>query len=297
MFAEGGIIDSHFSVLVNFYNVKKKGGNYFMKKLMKMLVTSFAIMFMLGISGITANAQSVNESEPNDSMETAQTISANRETASGCVNGSYTGQYVVNGTTSINDSDWYKVYLSAGTQYVTCNGSAFEFYIYDSNGNLFDWATYNKPGFGASAYEFTASSAGYYYVEVIGLSSSSVSYKLAVGGPTYTVDDVALPLGSIPLEGYDYSIRLPMDDINFPEGAIVYTVSISGVSSTATNGVTIINRGSGTTISMTASNLTRTGLVYSNIPLQATWDITFKYKKVTTISPKIIFYYVYPITS
>lgn len=132
-----------------------------MKKLMKVIVTSFAIMFMSGISGITANAQSVNESEPNDSMETAQTISANRETASGCVNGSYTGQYVVNGTTSINDSDWYKVYLSAGTQYVTCNGSAFEFYIYDSNGNLFDWATYNKPGFGASAYEFTASSTGY----------------------------------------------------------------------------------------------------------------------------------------
>lgn len=268
-----------------------------MKKLMKTLVTSFAIIFMLGISGITANAQTVSESEPNDSMETAQTISANRETASGCVSGSYTGQYVVDGTTSINDPDWYKVYLSAGTQYVTCNGSAFEFYIYDANGNLFDGAIYNKPGFGASAYKFTAPSTGYYYVEVLGLSSSSVSYKLAVGGPTYTVDNYSISLGSATFYYEDLYAELPFENLSFPDGAIVYTISISGVSSSATNGVTITNSESSTRISMTASNLTKTGLVYSNMPMRATWEITFKYKQNTTISPRVTFYYVYPITS
>ncbi len=268
-----------------------------MKKFIRTIVTSFAIMFLFGISGITANAQTVSESEPNDSMDTAQTISANRETASGCVNGSYTGQYVVDGTTSTNDSDWYKVYLTAGTQYVTCNGSAFEFYIYDANGNLFDSATYTKPGYGASAYEFFASSTGYYYVEVIGLSSSSVSYKLAVGGPTYTVDDYTVSLGSATFAYEDLYAEMPLENLSFPDDAIAYTISISGVSSSATNGVTITNSKSSTNISMSASNLTRTGLVYSNMQMRATWEITFKYKKNTTISPRVTFYYVYPITS
>lgn len=267
-----------------------------MKRFTKLLVTCFVALLLCGFGGVTANAQTINESEPNDSKETAQTISANRETVAGCVSGSHTGQYVVEGTTSINDSDWYRVYLSAGTQYVTCNGSAFEFYIYNADGRLFDNATYNKPGFGASAYEFTVSSAGYYYVEVIGLSSSSVSYKIAVGGPTYTLDDYTVSLGKATFDYEDLYAELPFENFSFPDDAIAYTISINGVSSSSTNGVTITNSRSSSKISMSASNLAKTGLVYSNMPMCATWEVTFKYKKSTTISPRITFYYVYPIT-
>lgn len=63
----------------------------------------------------------VRETEPNNTMETAGTIMANHETAAQAVSGSRPSQHVVTGSTSNTDEDWFKVYLSAGTQYVTCN--------------------------------------------------------------------------------------------------------------------------------------------------------------------------------
>lgn len=265
-----------------------------MKKILRTVVTSFAVMFMLAFGGITANAQTVNESEPNDTRETAETILANHETAAGCVNGSYTGQYVVNGVTSANDHDWYRVYLDVGYQYVTCNGSAFNFYLYDSDGNYFEGMSYNKPGLGASAYEFYVDVAGYYYVEVVGLSASSVSYKLAVGGPTYTVDHCTENMGSISLEGSDVTRPLQVES-DVPDRAIVYTISIGNVLSTATDGVKMVASTNGTTINMLASNLTKTGLVNLNIPVTEKWYVTFEYRKNITITPKVTFYYVYPV--
>ena len=268
-----------------------------MKKLMRTVVTSFAVVFMLAFGGITANAQTVNESEPNDTRETAETILANHETAAGCVNGSYTGQYVVNGVTSANDHDWYRVYLDEGKQYVTCNGSAFEFRLYDSEGGWIEGMSYTKPGLGPSAYEFKASTTGYYYVEVVGLSDSPVSYILAVGGPTYTVDHCIQPMESISFDGYDETRRLQVESTSVPEDAIVYTISIGGVLSSQTDGVKMVASTNGTTITMLASNLTKTGLVNLNIPLKEVWYVTFEYRKNITITPKVTFYYVYPVTT
>lgn len=67
--------------------------------------------FCLVAGGTTAYAQTVNESDFNDTMETAQLIQANIETAAQVVSGSGSrpNQYVVNGYTSTTDSDWYKV--------------------------------------------------------------------------------------------------------------------------------------------------------------------------------------------
>lgn len=268
-----------------------------MKKILRTVVTSFAVMFMLAFGGITANAQTVNESEPNDTMETAETILANHETAAGCVDVSHTGQYVVKGVTSANDPDWYRVYLDAGDQYVTCNGSAFNFYLYDSDENCFKAMTYSKPGLGASAYKFEVKVAGYYYVKVTGLSDSPVSYILAVGGPTYTVDHCTKTMDSISFEGYDETRELQVESASMPEDAIVYTIYISGVLSTATDGVKMVASTNGTTINMLASNLTKTGLVNLNIPLDELWYVTFKYRKNVTITPKVTFSYVYPVTT
>lgn len=82
------------------------------------------------------NAQTVNEAEPNDTMETAQLIQANKETAAQAVAGSTAGEYVVRGSVSSTDDDWLKVYLDAGTQYVSCNGDNFSFDVYNSNNRL-----------------------------------------------------------------------------------------------------------------------------------------------------------------
>ena len=67
------------------------------------------ICFCLVAGGTTVYAQTVNESDSNDTMETAQLIRANSEAATPAVSGSRPNQYVVNGYISTTDSDWYKV--------------------------------------------------------------------------------------------------------------------------------------------------------------------------------------------
>ena len=78
-----------------------------------------------------ASAQIVGESEPNNTKDMAQLIQATKETAIQAATGSRTDQYVVMGSTSMKDIDWYKVYLSKGTQYVNCNDNDFNFWVYD----------------------------------------------------------------------------------------------------------------------------------------------------------------------
>ena len=73
------------------------------KKLAKMLPTCL----------MSEHAESVRETEPNNTMETAETIMANHETAAQAVSGSRPSQHVVTGSTSNTDEDWVKVYLSA----------------------------------------------------------------------------------------------------------------------------------------------------------------------------------------
>ena len=78
----------------------------------KMIGSLFAvaiICFCLVAGGTTVYAQTVNESDSNDTMETAQLIQANSEATTPAVSGSRPNQYVVNGYISTTDSDWYKV--------------------------------------------------------------------------------------------------------------------------------------------------------------------------------------------
>lgn len=86
-----------------------------MIKWFKSLFAVAIMCFYPVAGGTTAYAQTVNEADSNDTMETAQLIQANSETAAQAVSGSRPNQYVVNGYTSTTDSDWYKVYLTSGT--------------------------------------------------------------------------------------------------------------------------------------------------------------------------------------
>ena len=125
-----------------------------------------------------------------------------------------------------------------------------------------------------------------------------MNYKLLVGSPTYSVSNYSTELSSITFSGSDVSRYLYLSsNTNIPSEAIVYTVTINNVGSTATNGVTVKKSSTGTTLSLSASNLSKSGLVSYNMPARATWTFTFKYKKSTTISPKVTLYYVYPVTS
>jgi hypothetical protein len=240
-----------------------------------------AICCALLISGMKVNAQTVNEVEPNDTMETAQLIQANYETAAQAVSANRPSQYVVKGYTSTADEDWFKVYLTAGTQYATCNDKS-----------------YTKTGFGVKAYPFQVSSAGYYYVKVQGVTSSSSSYILLVGGPTYMVQTCYVSMKSITMSGSNVVVPFDLSlNPNLPTGAVIYTMSMSDVKSTAVAGITVKNRTTGSTVNLAAFSWKKDGLVSLNLPLKSAWDVTFKYNKNTTITPKFSLDYVYPVTS
>lgn len=267
-------------------------------KSFKVLTTVAMVSCMLWVSGFTAKAQTVNETEPNDSMETAQLIQANYETAAQVVSGNRTNQYVVRGDTSKTDEDWYKVYLNAGVQYITCNDNPFDYEIYNSNGNLVTSGTYTKSRLFPIGYPFNVSSNGYYYVKVKGMTSASSRYILLVGGPTYAVASCTASLGSINMSGRDVTVPLDLrlkDTI--PEGSVVYTISMSGVKSTSVNGITIKNLSKNNTVSLNNYSWYKTGLVSMNMPLKSSWQIIFNYNKNTTFTPKIDLLFAYPLTS
>jgi hypothetical protein len=267
-------------------------------KSFKALIT-FAMAFcIVWTSGITAKAQSVNETEPNDSMETAQLIQANYETAAQVVNGNRPNQYVVRGNTSKTDEDWYKVHLNAGVQYITCNDNPFDYEIYDSNSNLVSSGSYTKSRLFPIGYPFKVSSNGNYYVKIKGITSTSSSYILLVGGPTYSVASCSVSLGSINMSGRDVTVPI---DLRFkealPEGSVVYAISMNGVKSTSVNGITLKNLTSNNTVVLNNFSWNKTGLASMNMPLKSSWQITFKYNKNTTFTPKLSLLFAYPLTS
>nr|WP_155959625.1 hypothetical protein [[Eubacterium] cellulosolvens] len=245
-------------------------------------------------------AETVSEEEPNDITSQAQLIFANSESASGCVNGTYSGQYVVNGTISSYDTDWYMVWLSAGTKYVTSSGASFNYEIYEENDLIYPMYTnsYYNNGSGVSAQSFTVTTSGTYYVKLTGILTSSSSYTLAVGGPTYLVDDYYYYFGSIYMNGSNYVTPLyTVNETSIPNGAIVYRIIMGGITSTNVNGVDILNITGVYSCSLSGYNPSTNVSIYSNVPAKADWRFTFKYKKNITIYPSVTIKYVYPVTS
>lgn len=266
-------------------------------KSFKAFITVVMVCCIVWINGITAKAQTVYETEPNDSMETAQLIQANYETAAQVVNGSRPNQYVVKGSTSKTDEDWYKVHLNAGVQYITCNDNPFDYEIYNSDNNLVSSGTYTKSRLFPIGYSFNAASDGYYYVKIKGLTSASSSYILMVGGPTYSVGSCSVSLGSINMSGKNVTVPADLRYKNtIPEGSVVYTISMSGVSSTSVSGITVKNLTSNNTVALSNFSWNKTGLVSMNMPLKGNWQIIFNYNKNTTFTPKLNLTFAYPLT-
>jgi hypothetical protein len=268
--------------------------------LFKFLLIGITMIAMLWLLSMNVCAETVSEEEPNDITSQAQLIFANSESASGCVNGTYSGQYVVNGSISSYDTDWYMVWLSAGTKYVTSSGVSFNYEIYDENNLVYPLYTNShiNNGAGVSAQSFTVNSSGTYYVRLTGILSGSASYTLAVGGPTYLVDDYYYSFGSIYMNGSNYVTPLyTVNETSIPNGAIVYRIIMGGITSTNVNGVDILNITGVYSCSLSGYNPSTNVSIYSNIPAKADWRFTFKYKKNITIYPSVTIKYVYPVTS
>ena len=270
-----------------------------MRKHFKNVFTLAIMCFCLLTGGITVHAQSVSEADDNDTMQTAQLIQANSETAAQAASGNRPNQYVVKGYTSTSDDDWYKVYLTAGTQYVICNGNTFSFKVYDSNENLIKRETYTKSDFGSTSYAFDAPTTGYYYVKVTGITSSSQSYILGVGGVTYSVASCEVKLDTVTMANKSDEVerfRLSEQD-GLPKDAIVYMISMNGVRTTSVDNIAVTNMNSNKTVRLSTYTWDKSGLVSMNLALNSNWEIEYGYYKDTSFTPSIKLYYVYPVYS
>lgn len=272
-------------------------------KLTKIIAMFLVTVFIINSISMTVSAESVMENEPNNTRETAETITANNETPSDTLSGSHTGEHVVEGTTTQNDPDWFKVYLNAGTNYMTCNGDAFDFVIENSNGNIISTGSYSKTGFGPTAYEFTASAYGYYYVEIIGTTSSYSRYLFLIGSPTYSLSSCTVPCreGTISMisGGGAQTGHFDAGSLSgIPEDAIAYTVRMSGLGTTNVSSVRLINDTDGYSISLDRYTWSKDNLVSMNMPVASTWTASFGYNnKAVSFTPTLTIYYVYPVYS
>ena len=247
--------------------------------------------------GTKVSAQTVGESEPNDTIETAQEIQMNRETAVQAATANRVNQYVVNAYTSNSDEDWYKVYLTVGTRYVICNGLGFNFSVYNEMGQtIMGPISYLRSSYGGTkSFSFAVTSAGYYYVKVKGKVDSSTSYIIGVGEPTYSTGTCTINFGSMNIT-HDYNS--PIIDLSnesaIPDGAIICDMLFTGLRTSNASSATINNitqnykKSLGPTL-YSVNNITGVGL-----NVKSNWKFTIGYKKSTTINPKFNMYFVYP---
>lgn len=268
---------------------------------MKKLQYGFAMLLMVlafAVVGTTSvYASSTSEIEPNDSKETAQAMEANYEKAALVAVGKRPDQHVYNGSTSKTDEDWYKVYLKAGTQYVTCNESSYNFEIYDNNNNLITNESYVKDTFGPKAFEFSVPSTGYYYVKVFGNTSSATKYKIMVGGPTYLAGSCSIQLNTVTMRNNN-DTRITLDLTNreiLPEDAVIYSMNMSKVNSSAVGSIILDNLTSGKTVALNMYSWDKLSIQSLNLQLRSRWRIEFGYSGNGSCSPKLQMNYVYPL--
>lgn len=264
------------------------------------VIMIFAVMFsMIWLGNMKAFAQSVEESNPNDSKETAQLIQASKETVLQAASGRRPDQYVVNGYTSVNDIDWYKVFLTKGIQYVNCNGFDFDFWLYDESDNLVLNKSYSKSSFGPRAYSFEVDVSGYYYVKVQGITSSSKSYIIGVGDHTYGVARCKVNMGNVNMANksdFKCSVDLSNNDV-IPEGAVVYDMYLSGVRTSNASYATINNVTQNLITTLGPSIYSVHDIAARGLKADSYWEITIGYKKDTILNPEFVMFFVYPVTS
>ncbi|MCM1090717.1 MAG: hypothetical protein NC092_04380 [Butyrivibrio sp.] len=268
------------------------------KCILAVVVSCFTLV---NVSALQVHAATnVRETEPNDTRENATEITANRETPAQAVSGSRPNQYVVHGSTKAGDDDWFRVYLNAGTQYVTLNGdSYYSFDVYTEFGtNPIISDEFVRGEFGSKAFSFSASTAGYYYVKIYTDMSSTRDYIMLVGDPTYTVASCYVELGNVSMQGSDRVIPIDLrGETAIPEDAIVYSMTVNNVRSTAVKGITVRNRTTSNTINLNSSTWSKDGLVSLSMPVRSNWQVTFEYSKNTTFTPTVRLQFVYPVTS
>ncbi|MDE7478125.1 MAG: hypothetical protein K2M91_09280 [Lachnospiraceae bacterium] len=279
------------------------------KKVTKIFAAFMMTAVLFSSVGIDVHAAStrvtMRESEPNNTKEAAELIEANSETAYSLVEGTLSGRFEVDGNTSETDPDWFKVYLDAGTQYMTCYIEPFSFLIEDEVGNVLlnDIYTYaDTARFGRTAYGFNVPKSGYYYVKILGCDSSSKQYEFTVGGPIYDVSRCEIPCN----EGMvNMTSSVKMKTVHFqgvesdtmPKDAIAYYVRLSGVKSQAIKSARLTNEKSGLSVELSKYSWRKDKLASMNMKVESMWTAKLEYNETTSFTPVLEVLYAYPVYS
>ena len=276
------------------------------KKVTKIFAACMMAAVLLGSVHMDVQAETLTttfkETEPNDTKETAELIQANKETAKGYATATFEGRFEVNGYTDEKDPDWYKVYLNAGTQYMTCYVKPFSFLIEDESGNavIADTYTYaDTTRFGRTAYEFKVQREGYYYVRIMGCDPTSGQYEFTVGSPTYAMDTCEIPCkeGVINMTASSETKKAHFDGrilAALTKDAVAEYIRLE-VRSSWIKSAKLINEGSGKSLSLDFYPFNKKALVSMNMPVESMWTAELKYSKTTSFTPVLTVQYVYPI--
>lgn len=276
---------------------------------MKTLIYTAAIMFFMTMAGVNIHCLSIhavttNETESNDTADTANSILENNSTAAGYLSGNDTNQHVISGYTSSSDEDWFKVYLSSGKKYMTCNadnyGKGFEYTIYTASDMKFvDSKTYIKNEYGPIAKEITIPSDGYYYVKIQGQETTSNSYLFAIGAPTFSSSscEINCEEGNVTMNTETVTANFNGSQMEeLPDKSIAYTIRMEGLRSNTVDSINILNYESNKSCSLQKYIWQKTGLVSLNMIARSNWIATFTRNNTVTFSPVLKVYYVYPVT-
>jgi hypothetical protein len=134
-------------------------------------------VIIIGLLTISLTAFAAAESEPNNSISTADVISSSGDVVTGTLN-----EYS-------DDEDYYQIYLNQGSSiYINLIGTGddFDLRLYNTYENSVESSS---GGSSIESISYTASRSGYHYIEVDAFSGSG-SYTLTV-----TVDGLIGPTG------------------------------------------------------------------------------------------------------
>ncbi|SFB14155.1 hypothetical protein SAMN05216249_11099 [Acetitomaculum ruminis DSM 5522] len=265
-------------------------------RLKKLLISCVVVVFVSVMSIIVSNAQIIKETESNDTFETAEEIEANYETAAQVARNNIPGRRTISGQINEKDADWFKVYLHGGEQYVTVNGEKMIIEVYDSNKKRILYEKHTKTKLGVTAFPFKASANGYYYVKISINENDSISYKLLVGGITYdrAICEVSLDTINMTKKHNSSSVFDLVDEKILPANALVDSISMRGIRTTAVNDINVINN---VTLSLDRYIWKKQEIISRNIPLKSLWRIEYVYYKDISFNPSIEFVYIYPVKS
>ncbi len=268
-------------------------------------ICTFGIMtvFLFGAINLTVRADSITDKGDNDTMETAESIAANNEKPSGVLDGKHEGQNKIRGYVDSKDTDWYKVLLTAGRNYMTCTGElagSYTLRIVNSGGDVIVTDVYSKMNRERAVYTFTVPEAGYYYVEIQGTMSQSVWYTFMIGSPTYELDicDIHCTEGSVSMTsgGRAQTVHFNGSSITgLPRDAIASTVKVTDIPLNGTSSVWVENDDRELGFSLVKHTWYRENLLSMNLPVESVWTVEFGYNKVISFTPVLRVIYVYPV--